>query len=290
MAMERFLNEEAFIYLMGLIDDLGGVDLEQLQADIQQARSIADQALSTAETAESTATSAETTVETYGSDITSLQTDLTAVEEDITALQNVSNGHTTDIAALQSGKVPTTRKVNNKALSSDITLTASDVSAAPSSHASSSNTYGLGTTSNYGHVKTINALTQSSHSDGTALSAYQGNVLNTNKAAKSSFKSYGSSSYIYMLEVTVGSSEAFTAGQTRTLTKTSGLTYGVNNKMAIGLLGFEITGTGSGRIAVGNHWFNVNNQTLAVQLINTDSANAATVTVKAKLLAVNYAL
>lgn len=48
---------------------------------------------------------------------------------------------------------------------------------APTSHASSSNTYGLGSTSNYGHVKTINGLTQSSHSDGTALSAYQGKVL-----------------------------------------------------------------------------------------------------------------
>ena len=48
---------------------------------------------------------------------------------------------------------------------------------APTSHASSNNTYGLGTTSNYGHVKTINGLTQSSHSDGTALSAYQGKVL-----------------------------------------------------------------------------------------------------------------
>ena len=49
---------------------------------------------------------------------------------------------------------------------------------APTSHASSSSTYGLGTTANYGHVKTINGLTQSSHSDGTALSAYQGYLLN----------------------------------------------------------------------------------------------------------------
>jgi hypothetical protein len=49
---------------------------------------------------------------------------------------------------------------------------------APTSHASTATTYGLGTTANYGHVKTINALTQSSHQDGTALSAYQGYVLN----------------------------------------------------------------------------------------------------------------
>ena len=38
-------------------------------------------------------------------------------------------------------------------------------------HASSSTDFGLGTGSLYGHVKTINALTQSSHVDGTALSA-----------------------------------------------------------------------------------------------------------------------
>lgn len=48
---------------------------------------------------------------------------------------------------------------------------------APNSHASSATTYGVGTTANYGHVKTINSLTQSSHVNGTALSAYQGNVL-----------------------------------------------------------------------------------------------------------------
>ena len=48
---------------------------------------------------------------------------------------------------------------------------------APTSHSSDNTTYGVGTTSKYGHVKTINSLTQSSHSNGTALSAYQGKIL-----------------------------------------------------------------------------------------------------------------
>lgn len=48
---------------------------------------------------------------------------------------------------------------------------------APKSHASTGTTYGIGTPSKYGHCKTINGLTQSSHVDGTALSAYQGKVL-----------------------------------------------------------------------------------------------------------------
>lgn len=49
---------------------------------------------------------------------------------------------------------------------------------APNSHASSATTYGVGTTANYGHCKTIDGLTQSSHVNGNALSAYQGKVLN----------------------------------------------------------------------------------------------------------------
>ena len=59
---------------------------------------------------------------------------------------------------------------------------------APISHASSTSTYGLGTTSNYGHVKIVNGLTQSAHQNGIALSAYQGKVLNDGKVDKVSGK------------------------------------------------------------------------------------------------------
>lgn len=54
-----------------------------------------------------------------------------------------------------------------------------DAGYAIKNHAVNANTYGLGSTSKYGHVKTINGLTQASHSDGLALSAYQGKVLKT---------------------------------------------------------------------------------------------------------------
>lgn len=82
-------------------------------------------------------------------------------------------------------KTEITGFLNNKANQSDLqTLqgTVTDLSTtvagkAATNHASTSTTYGLGTTSNYGHVKTINGLTQSSHTNGTALSAYQGKVL-----------------------------------------------------------------------------------------------------------------
>lgn len=49
---------------------------------------------------------------------------------------------------------------------------------APTSHANAGSTYGLGSPTLHGHVKTINALTQASHVDGTALSAFQGKILN----------------------------------------------------------------------------------------------------------------
>ena len=79
----------------------------------------------------------------------------------INGLTQASHQNGTALSAYQ-GKV-LNDKVNGKA---------------PTNHASTATTYGLGTTTNYGHVKTVNALTQSTHQDGTALSAYQGKVLN----------------------------------------------------------------------------------------------------------------
>lgn len=48
---------------------------------------------------------------------------------------------------------------------------------APTNHASTGTGYGLGTTANYGHVKTRNDLNATTYVDGEALSAYQGKVL-----------------------------------------------------------------------------------------------------------------
>jgi len=53
-------------------------------------------------------------------------------------------------------------------------------------HASAINTYGLGTTALFGHVKTVNNLLSSTYSDGYALSAYQGYLLDQNKQPLSS--------------------------------------------------------------------------------------------------------
>jgi len=49
---------------------------------------------------------------------------------------------------------------------------------APTSHASTATTYGVGSTTNYGHCKTINNVTSSAYVDGESLSAYRGKLLN----------------------------------------------------------------------------------------------------------------
>ncbi|WMJ78510.1 MULTISPECIES: hypothetical protein [unclassified Sedimentibacter] len=74
-------------------------------------------------------------------------------------------------------KLQIARQINGVAFDGTANITIADDTKAPKSHASTGTTYGVGTTSNYGHVKTINSLTQSSHANGTALSAYQGKVL-----------------------------------------------------------------------------------------------------------------
>ena len=87
-----------------------------------------------------------------------------------TKLAGISEGATKNIIDT-AVSTSSTNAVQNKVITTALN------GKAPNGHASTSNTYGLGSTSNYGHVKTINSLTQSSHSDGTALSAYQGKVL-----------------------------------------------------------------------------------------------------------------
>ena len=91
----------------------------------------------------------------------------TALKDKLDGIEDGANKITVDSALSSTSENPLQNKAINTALGGK----------APTSHASSASTYGLGSTSNYGHVKTINGLTQSSHSNGTALSAYQGKVL-----------------------------------------------------------------------------------------------------------------
>lgn len=80
--------------------------------------------------------------------------DGTAAVGDSTDVARANHVHPSDTS-----RVPTTRKINNLDLSQDRTLTASDVGASPTNHASTATTYGKGTSSNYGHVKISDSLT-----------------------------------------------------------------------------------------------------------------------------------
>lgn len=108
----------------------------------------------------------------------------------VTIVDNLTSTSSTSALSAKQGKVLNDNKIETSSIATSFGSTPSDSKVAseklvknsldgkaPTSHASSSSTYGLGTTSNYGHVKTVNGLTQSSHSDGTALSAYQGKLL-----------------------------------------------------------------------------------------------------------------
>jgi len=78
----------------------------------------------------------------HDSEMTAIENRATDLESDVSALQTRAGNIESDVAGLEStkadksslsGYVPTSRKVNNKALSADITLTASDVGALPTS-------------------------------------------------------------------------------------------------------------------------------------------------------------
>lgn len=92
-----------------------------------------------------------------------------------TNLSEAINEHEGDINTLKG------RTINGQSLGSgNVTLTPSDVGAAPTSHTSTATTspYGGANQNTWGHARVINTLTQDSHVAGYALSAYQGYLLN----------------------------------------------------------------------------------------------------------------
>jgi hypothetical protein len=106
---------------------------------------------------------------------------------------------------------------------------------APKSHASTATTYGIGTTSNYGHCMTINNVTTSAHANGKALSAYQGYLL-ANRLANAR-KVWWTSFYS---DVTVAAGS--TANVTITITK--------NDSYSSEPMAYNITGTNCSYITV----------------------------------------
>lgn len=94
---------------------------------------------------------------------------------------------------------------------------------APTAHASTATTFGVGSIDSYGHCKTINNLTTSSYTAGQALSAYQGYLLNQNKI--SSVNSNLNVSWYSFGSLTFNSSGAAQATQSVASAIPSGFTF-----------------------------------------------------------------
>ena len=135
-------------------------------------------------------------------------TDITDLTATVTEL-NYMDGVTSGVQAQLDGKVPTTRKINNKALSADVTLAASDVGAAPTSHnhSASNITSGIlavargGTGNNSGYVRigaeagtTIGTLATAEGRNVTASGSYCHAEGNYTEASGSSAHAEGQSS------------------------------------------------------------------------------------------------
>lgn len=135
---------------------------------------------------------------------------------DITAMNE--NWDTLDalLHALACGMVPITRKVNGKALSSDIELDASDVNATPIDHASSGTDYGIGNSVKYGHLKLSSDTDSSSGVDGgTAATPYAVKAVADSKAPKSHASSdttYGKGTSSYYGHVKLSDSTSSSSG------------------------------------------------------------------------------
>lgn len=102
MAVERFLNEQAWNRLMDLIDQLGAVDLDELQQQMDTIETTVNAAVATANAASQQAQNAANTATAMGNRVTDLETLTTNQGQSIRNLQTVSDDHTVDITALQS--------------------------------------------------------------------------------------------------------------------------------------------------------------------------------------------
>ena len=109
----------------------------------------------------------QTIVATNTSDISSLSNEIENKQDNLTAGTGIEINNNT-VSAKYGTVEGTACQGNDSRLSN---------SRMPTAHASSETTYGIGTTTNYGHCKTINNLTSSKYANGEALSAYQGKVL-----------------------------------------------------------------------------------------------------------------
>lgn len=116
----------------------------QAKTNANEAATSANEAATSAQSSKTAADQAAQRANDAAESIEGL--DVSALLEQIGSLEQ-------EVDNFPSNYVKTTTKINQKPLTSDITLTANDVNASPVDHASTSTSYGVATTSKYGHVK-----------------------------------------------------------------------------------------------------------------------------------------
>lgn len=91
--------------------------------------------------------------------------------------KGLSTNDYTNAAKAKVDAIPSNPKYTDTTYSAGAGLSLSGTTFSNANHATSATTYGLGTESNYGHVKIVNNHTTTAHTNGLALSAYQGKVI-----------------------------------------------------------------------------------------------------------------
>lgn len=169
------------------------------------------------------------------------------IEDGTTVVPNAYSANNA-VAAERATKLATARKINSVNFDGTQDITIVDGTKAPIAHANSGNTYGLGSPTLHGHVKTINGLTQASHVDGTALSAYQGKVLkdlvdlaNPTKVFYTGNAVMGSQITVCTFDITKHKNIAVNAGHLASSFKTAKVEF-LNNTTALKLTQGNSTG------------------------------------------------
>lgn len=128
-------------------------DIAAAEADIVSIRATAEGAASSAATAQSAATQAKTTAEGAASSAATAQSTATLA-------QSTAEGAATNATAAQSAAEAAQNTANSAVASAN--------AKAPISHASSASTYGVATSTDYGHVKLTDTLTSGGAASATA--------------------------------------------------------------------------------------------------------------------------
>lgn len=136
--------------------------MKQVQGDVSALESTVETHGTQITGVQKTADDALSLAQTNESDIADTQSDVTSLTSRVATVEGTANQNKTDIASLGT---------RMGIAESNITQAQQDISGkAPTNHASAANTYGQGSSTNFGHVKVTDTVGSTAASTGTAAS------------------------------------------------------------------------------------------------------------------------